>query len=99
MEIDRKRNKIPNYHFHTKSSVHKVLNCNNKSHKKRIKRVGNLQEIITDDNQQSIRQLQEIEQIEKNIGEIHMIEAVREDQTKAALKDELEEKDRMTVIE
>lgn len=45
---------IPKYHFHTNSSVHKVVNCMNKSHQRRVRKKG-LKAINEDDKVSKIR--------------------------------------------
>ena len=64
VEKDKKERamSIPKYHFHTESTVHKVNNCVNKSHLKRVKRHG-LMEIIAEDNNFSKEKMKEIKKI------------------------------------
>ena len=68
---------VPAYHFHTTASGHKVENCINKSHQRRVRSRG-LQDIINDDNRISQQKMRDMRKIAQNIDKISTIEAHRE---------------------
>ena len=78
-----KSNNIPKYHFHTETSVHKVINCPNKSHLKRVKRHG-LMEAIAEDNNFSREKMKDMKKIAQYIDKVISIETQREKSTDPA---------------